>query len=78
VWPLDFRSYLLEAEHDAPVTAAALSPSGLAAAAGCEDGSLGALDLAARRYSTALRSHRGRVNAVAPHPWRWGEGQGGG
>lgn len=71
VWPLDFRSYLLEAEHEAPVTAAALAPGGLRVAVGSEDGTLGVLDLGSHRYSTALRSHCGTVNAVVGHPTRW-------
>jgi hypothetical protein len=76
VWPLDFRSYLLEAEHDAPASAAALSPCGLRVAVGCEDGALGVLDLGARRYATAVRSHCGCVNAAVAHPDRWGEAPG--
>jgi hypothetical protein len=74
VWPLDFRAYLLEAEHDAAVSAAALSPCGLRVAVGCEDGSVGALDVAAHRYSSALRSHTGRVAAAVAHPTRWAAG----
>lgn len=65
VWPLDFTSYLLEAEHDSPATCAALAPGGLRVAAGCEDGALGVLDIASHRYASALRSHCGAVLAVA-------------
>jgi hypothetical protein len=70
VWPLDFRAYLLEAEHDAPLAAAAIGPGGLRVAAGCEGGTVGVLDMAAQRYATAARSHTGRVLAAAAHPTR--------
>lgn len=70
MWPLDFTSYLLEAEHEAPATAAALGPGCLNVAVGCEDGSLGVLDVASHRYTTGVRSHTAPVLAVAVHPTR--------
>jgi hypothetical protein len=70
VWPLDFRSYLLEAEYDAPATSAALAAGGLQLAVGSEDGVLGVLDLGSRRYAAAVRSHCGAVGAAAVHPTR--------
>lgn len=70
VWPLDFSSYLLEAEHEAPVTSVSLAPGGLAVAIGTEDGVAGVLDVASHRYSMLLRSHCGAVAAVAAHPSR--------
>ncbi|KAI8472679.1 MAG: hypothetical protein J3K34DRAFT_519551 [Monoraphidium minutum] len=60
----------LAAEHDAPVSASALSGCGLRLAVGCEDGALGVLDLGAHRYTAAVRSHCGAVNAVVAHPTR--------
>jgi WD40 repeat protein len=79
LWPLDFSSYLLEAQHEAPVTSACLgSPDGLLLVAGCEDGSLGQLDVVGRQHSSLLRSHCGAVLDVAVHPNRWvGSGGGG-
>lgn len=71
LWPLDFSSYLLEAEHDAPPTAAALGPGGLSVAVGCEDGSLGVVEVGSRRYAAAVRSHTGAVAAAAAHASRW-------
>jgi len=71
VWLMDFRAYLLEAEHESPVTSAALAAGGLALAVGGEDGALGVLDLASHRYAALLRSHCGAVEAVAVHPTRW-------
>ena len=68
VWPLDFAAPLLESEHGAPVTAAAFAPGGLAVAAGCEDGVLGVLDVAARRFACAVRSHTAEVLAAAARP----------
>ncbi len=70
MWPLDFSAYLLEAEHEAPVTALALAPGGLDLAVGTEDGGVGRLDLATRQHHALLCSHYGAVTAVAAHPTR--------
>ncbi|WIA16802.1 hypothetical protein OEZ85_013742 [Tetradesmus obliquus] len=67
LWPLDFSAYLLEAQHEAPVTSVALTAGGLGLAAGCEDGLLGLLGVASRRYAALMRSHCGPVACVVPH-----------
>lgn len=67
LWPLDFSAYLLEAQHEAPVTSVALTAGGLGLAAGCEDGLLGLLNVASRRYTALMRSHCGPVACVVPH-----------
>ncbi|PNH08695.1 WD repeat domain-containing protein [Tetrabaena socialis] len=69
-WPLDFRDYLLEAEHEGSVTGLALSPDALRVVVGTENGVLGCLQIPNHSYSTLLRSHCGPVNAVAADPSR--------
>ncbi|KAF6264700.1 hypothetical protein COO60DRAFT_1654818 [Scenedesmus sp. NREL 46B-D3] len=71
LWPLDFTAYLLEAQHESPVTSVALTAGGLGLAAGCEDGLLGLLGVASRRYAALMRSHCGPVACVVPHHERW-------
>jgi WD40 repeat protein len=71
LWPLDFSAYLLEAQHEAPVTSVALTAGGLGLAAGCEDCLLGLLGVASRRYAALMRSHCGPVACVVPHHERW-------
>jgi len=71
LWPLDFSAFLLEAQHEAPVTSACLgSTDGLLLVAGCEDGSLGQLDVVSRQHRCLLRSHCGAVQSLATHPNR--------
>jgi WD40 repeat protein len=67
LWPLDFSTYLLEAQHESPVTSVALTAGGLGLAAGCEDGLLGLLGVASRRYAALMRSHCGPLACVVPH-----------
>ncbi|KAG2423007.1 hypothetical protein HXX76_015605 [Chlamydomonas incerta] len=69
-WPLDFRDYLLEAEHEGAVTGLAMSPDALRLAVGTENGTLGVLAIPSHAYTTLLRSHCGAVNAVAVDPNR--------
>ncbi|KAG2491091.1 hypothetical protein HYH03_010535 [Edaphochlamys debaryana] len=69
-WPLDFRDYLLEAEHEGAVTGLALSPDALRVAIGTENGALGCLAIPSHAYATLLRSHCGTVSAVAVDPNR--------
>ncbi|GLI66011.1 hypothetical protein VaNZ11_009714 [Volvox africanus] len=69
-WPLDFKDYLLEAEHEGAVTGLALSPDALRVAIGTETGALGCLHIPDHSYITLLRSHSGAVNAVAVDPNR--------
>lgn len=76
LWPLDFSSYLLEAQHEAPVTSACLGSSdGLLLVAGCEDGSLGQLDVVSRQHTSLLRSHCGAVLSMEAHPARLVDGR---
>ncbi|DBA73164.1 TPA: hypothetical protein ACH3X2_010098 [Trebouxia sp. C0005] len=65
VWPLDFSDFLLEAEHEAGVTAIGLAPDGLTIAIGTENGVIGCLDVPTHQYRTLLRSHTDTINAVA-------------
>ncbi len=58
------------AEHEAPVTSVGLSPNGLKACIGTEDGVVGTLDVVTHQYSTLVRSHCAAVNDVAVHPDR--------
>jgi WD40 repeat protein len=71
LWPLNFASFLLEAQHEAPVTFACFgSADGLQLVAGCEDGGLGQLDVVKRQHTVLLRSHSGAVQSLAVHPTR--------
>jgi WD40 repeat protein len=71
LWPLNFASFLLEAQHEAPVTTACFgSADGLQVVAGCEDGGLGRLDVGTRQHTVLLRSHSGAVQSLAVHPTR--------
>lgn len=56
---------LVQAEHEAPVTAIGLSPDGLTIAVGTENGAIGCLDVPTHQYRTLLRSHTDTINAVA-------------
>eukprot|EP00798_Chlamydomonas_sp_ICE-L_P014445 gene14445-20453_t len=70
VWPMDFSDYLLEAEHEAPVTSVGTSHDGLRVCVGTENGAIGVLDIPSHQYETLLRSHVGPVNAVTTDPNR--------
>jgi WD40 repeat protein len=69
LWPLDFSSCLMEAEHESPLTSACLAArGGLVVVAGGEDGCLGRLDVLRRQHTCLLRAHTGGVAAIAAHP----------
>ena len=70
VWPLDFSCYLLEAEHEAPITSTATGLGGARVLVGSEDGVLGMLDVVSRQYTTLLRSHTQDVLQVVGNPCR--------
>jgi hypothetical protein len=74
------RSYVaptaaLQAEHEGPVTALGASPEGLRVCSGTECGTVGVLDITTHQYTTLLRSHTGRVLALAADPNRSGGGR---
>ncbi|XP_036890386.1 WD repeat-containing protein 90 isoform X1 [Sturnira hondurensis] len=65
VWPLDFSSVLLEAEHEGPISSVRLSPDGLRVLSTTSSGHLGFLDIPSREYSVLMRSHTALVLALA-------------
>ncbi|XP_053527570.1 WD repeat-containing protein 90 isoform X4 [Artibeus jamaicensis] len=65
VWPLDFSSVLLEAEHEGPISSVRLSPDGLRVLSTTSSGHLGFLDIPSREYSVLMRSHTAPVLALA-------------
>ena len=58
-------NFLVQAEHEAPVTAIGLSPDGLTIAVGTENGAIGCLDVPTHQYRMLLRSHTDTINAIA-------------
>ncbi|XP_071478368.1 WD repeat-containing protein 90-like [Diadema antillarum] len=70
LWPLDFSSVFMEAEHEGPVTAVSVSPDGLRVLAGTATGNVGVLDVSTRKYTTLMRSHVANVVAMALDPLR--------
>ncbi|XP_048188254.1 WD repeat-containing protein 90 isoform X2 [Perognathus longimembris pacificus] len=65
VWPLDFSSVLLEAEHDGPVSAVCMSPDGLRVLSTTFLGHLGFLDIPSQEYMVLVRSHMASVLAFS-------------
>ncbi|XP_016076183.1 PREDICTED: WD repeat-containing protein 90 [Miniopterus natalensis] len=65
LWPLDFSSVLLEAEHEGPISSVRLSPNGLRVLSTTSLGHLGFLDIPSREYSMLVRSHTALVLALA-------------
>ncbi|XP_036081888.1 WD repeat-containing protein 90 isoform X3 [Rousettus aegyptiacus] len=65
LWPLDFSSVLLEAEHEGPISSVRLSPDGLHVLSTTSSGHLGFLDIPSREYSVLMRSHTALVLALA-------------
>ncbi|KAL1779312.1 WD repeat-containing protein 90 [Sigmodon hispidus] len=65
LWPLDFSSVLLEAEHDGPVSSISFSPDGLRVLSTTTSGHLGFLDIPSREYSVLARSHMAPVLALS-------------
>ncbi|XP_057384735.1 WD repeat-containing protein 90 [Balaenoptera acutorostrata] len=65
LWPLDFSSVLLEAEHEGPISSVRVSPDGLRVLSTTSSGHLGFLDILSREYSVLVRSHAAPVLALA-------------
>ncbi|XP_078200304.1 WD repeat-containing protein 90 isoform X4 [Callithrix jacchus] len=65
LWPLDFSSVLLEAEHEGPVSSVCVSPDGLRVLSTTSSGYLGFLDTPSRVYRVLARSHTAPVLALA-------------
>ncbi|EFB17141.1 hypothetical protein PANDA_008932, partial [Ailuropoda melanoleuca] len=65
LWPLDFSSVLLEAEHEGPVTSVCVSRDGLRVLSTTSSGHLGFLDIPSQEYSVLVRSHTAPVLALA-------------
>ncbi|KAM8837306.1 WD repeat-containing protein 90 isoform 1-T1 [Spinachia spinachia] len=61
LWPHDFSTVFLEAEHEGPVSLVSVSPDGLQVLAATAAGSLGFLDVSSRGYNTLMRSHTDTV-----------------
>lgn len=57
LWPLDFSSVFLEAEHEGPVSLVSVSSDSLQVLAATSTGILGFLDVSSRDYNTLMRSH---------------------
>jgi len=65
LWPLDFSTVFLEAEHEGALTAVNISSDGLYVSAGTKTGNLGVLDASSRTYSTLMRSHTKQILAMS-------------
>ncbi|KAL1248327.1 hypothetical protein QQF64_021645 [Cirrhinus molitorella] len=61
LWPLDFSSVFLEAEHEGPVSLVCVSSDGSKVLAATTTGNLGYLDVNTRGYRTLMRSHTASV-----------------
>uniref|UniRef100_A0A667XPV8 WD repeat domain 90 n=1 Tax=Myripristis murdjan TaxID=586833 RepID=A0A667XPV8_9TELE len=61
LWPLDFSTVFLEAEHEGPVSLVSVSADSLQVLAATSTGNLGYLDVSSRGYSTLMRSHTDSV-----------------
>ena len=70
VWPMDFSDFLMEAEHEGPVTSIGVSQDGLSVCVGTENGAVGVLSIPSQGYKTILRSHIGSILDVAADPGR--------
>ncbi|XP_033117799.1 WD repeat-containing protein 90-like isoform X4 [Anneissia japonica] len=68
LWPLDFSSVYLEAEHEGPVTAVSISNDGLRILAGTTTGNIGVLNISTRSYTTLMRSHTDQVLSFSFDP----------
>ncbi|KAB1251813.1 WD repeat-containing protein 90 [Camelus dromedarius] len=65
LWPLDFSSVLLEAEHEGAISSVLISPNGLHVLSATSLGHLGFLDVPSQEYSVLVRSHAALVVALA-------------
>ncbi|CAN9508568.1 unnamed protein product [Ophioblennius macclurei] len=61
LWPLDFSSVFLEAEHEGPVSVVSISFDSLQVLSATSTGNLGSLDVSSRGYNTLMRSHADAV-----------------
>ena len=68
VWPLDFASHVLEAEHEGPVTSVDASLDGLKLLVGTATGTIGVLDVPTQKHVTLVRSHTDIVYGLAVDP----------
>nr|XP_051698148.1 WD repeat-containing protein 90 isoform X5 [Oryctolagus cuniculus] len=65
LWPRDFSSVLLEAEHEGPVSSVRVSPDGLRVLSTTSSGHLGFLDIAAQEYTVLVHSHVAPVRGLS-------------
>jgi WD40 repeat protein len=65
IWPLHFTDFLMEAQHEAPVTHTTTSQNNRYLTVGTSSGTLGVLDVLDHRYWTVLRSHVGSVTCLS-------------
>lgn len=65
LWPRDFSSVLLEAEHEGPVSSVRVSPDGLRVLSTTSSGHLGFLDIPAQEYTVLVRSHTAPVRGLS-------------
>ncbi|XP_069761479.1 WD repeat-containing protein 90 isoform X2 [Narcine bancroftii] len=65
LWPLDFSTVYLEAEHEGSVSFVSIDPNGLKVLAATTTGNLGYLDIASRGYTTLMRSHMNKILAFS-------------
>ncbi|XP_034782531.2 WD repeat-containing protein 90 [Acipenser ruthenus] len=65
LWPLDFSTVFLEAEHEGPVSLVNIGPEGAHVLAATSTGNLGYLDVSSRAYSTLMRSHTDTVQGFS-------------
>jgi len=64
-WQMDFADYLLEAEHDGPLTCVTAADGGRLVAAATLDGTVGVLDTHTHEYVVLARSHTDDITGVA-------------
>lgn len=65
LWPLDFSTVFLEAEHEGAVSFVSIDPNGLKVLAATTAGNLGYLDIPSRGYTTLMRSHINKILAFS-------------
>ncbi|XP_072416196.1 WD repeat-containing protein 90 isoform X2 [Chiloscyllium punctatum] len=65
LWPLDFSTVFLEAEHEGGVSFVSIDPNGLKVLAATTTGNLGYLDIPSRGYTTLMRSHTNKILAFS-------------
>ncbi|XP_059835285.1 WD repeat-containing protein 90 isoform X3 [Hypanus sabinus] len=65
IWPLDFSTVFLEAEHEGSVSFVTIDPKGLKVLAATTTGNLGYLDISSRGYTTLMRSHMNKILAFS-------------